>query len=130
MVPSEFQSFFIASSGAAAALVGLLFVAVSLSPERNVTRRAPVERQAVAGGAFTALINAFFISIAALIPHLDYGLLTIPFSAFSLVATIPQAWVLLRLRKGWKSLVRRLFLILMALGLYGFELQNGVGLAR
>ena len=130
MVPSEFQSFFIASSGASAALVGLLFVAVSLSPERNVSRRAPVERQAVAGGAFTALINAFFVSLVALVPHLGYGTLTIPFSALSLVATIPQAWVLLRLRKGWKSLLRRLFLILTAFGLYGYELSNGVGLIR
>ena len=61
MIPAEFTNFFIASAGAGAALVGLLFVAVSLAPEQIVTRGAPVERRAVAGSAFTALINAFFI---------------------------------------------------------------------
>lgn len=59
MVPPEFANFFIASAGAGAALVGLLFVAISLAPEQIVTRRAPVERQAVAGSAFTSLVNAF-----------------------------------------------------------------------
>src|SRR6266852_5521859 len=61
VVPPEFANFFIASASAGAALVGLLFVAVSIAPEQLVTRRAPVERQAVAGSAFTALMNAFFI---------------------------------------------------------------------
>jgi hypothetical protein len=61
VVPPEFLNFFTASTGAGAALVGLLFVAVSLAPEQIVTLQAPVERQAVAGSAFTALINAFFI---------------------------------------------------------------------
>ena len=68
MVPPEFANFFIAGASAGAALVGLLFVAVSIAPERMVTRRAPIERQAVAGSAFTALINAFLLSLAALIP--------------------------------------------------------------
>lgn len=53
MVPADFANFFIASAGAGAALVGLLFVAVSLAPQQIVTRRAPMERQAVAGSAFT-----------------------------------------------------------------------------
>jgi hypothetical protein len=67
VVPPEFANFFIASASAGAALVGLLFVAVSIAPEQIVTHRAPMERQAVAGGAFTALINAFFSSLAALL---------------------------------------------------------------
>ena len=95
MVPSEFVSFFIASTGAAAALAGLLFVAVSLAPEQIVTRQAPVERQAVAGSAFTALINAFFISLVALIPHFNFGTLIVPFSFVSLLTSLFQAWTLL-----------------------------------
>ena len=42
MVPEDFANFFIASASTGAALVGLLFVAVSLAPEQIVTRRAPV----------------------------------------------------------------------------------------
>jgi len=68
MVPPELSNYFLATAGAGAALIGLLFVAVSIAPEQIVTRRAPMERQAVAASTFTALLNAFFISLGALIP--------------------------------------------------------------
>jgi len=125
VVPPEFANFFIASASAGAALVGLLFVAVSLAPEQIVTRRAPMERQAVAGSAFTALMNAFFISLFALIPHFNTGSGIVPFSGLCLLTSLIQAWQLLRLRKGWRSLLRRAFLVLLSVALYGLELVNG-----
>ena len=128
MVPSEFVNFFIASTGAAAALAGLLFVAVSLAPERIVTLQAPVERQAVAGSAFTALITAFFLSIAALIPHFNLGTFVVPFSCVSLLTTLFQAWALLRPFKSWPSFLRRAIMVLLSLFLYGSALWQGVGL--
>jgi hypothetical protein len=128
MVPPEFANFFIASASAGAALVGLLFVAVSLAPEQIVTRHAPMERQAVAGSAFTALINAFFLSLVALIPHIDFGLVIVPVSGLCLVISLIQAWPLLRRRKGWQSLLRRAFLVVLSVGLYGLELLNGLQL--
>src|SRR6266700_3307128 len=106
VVPPEFANFFIASASAGAALVGLLFVAVSIAPEQMVTRRAPMERQAVAGSAFTALMNAFFISLVALIPHFNVGFVIVPFISLCLVTTLIQAWQLLRLRKGWLNPLR------------------------
>jgi hypothetical protein len=68
MLPPELSNFFLATAGAGAALIGLLFVAVSIAPEQIATRRAPLERQAVAASTFTALVNAFFISLGALFP--------------------------------------------------------------
>ena len=94
-----------------------------------VTRRAPVEQQAVAGSAFTALINAFFISLLALIPHLNVGTLIVPFICLCLVTTLIQPWQLLRLRKGWQSFLRRAFLVVLSLVLYGFELLNALHLS-
>ena len=129
MVPPEFLNFFIASTSAGAALVGLLFVAVSIAPEQMVTRRAPVERQAVAGSAFTALINAFFISLVALIPHLNVGSVVVPFICLCLVTTLVQAWQLLRLPKGWQSFLRRASLVVLSLVLYGLELLNALHLS-
>ena len=128
MVPPEFANFFIASASAGAALVGLLFVAVSLAPEQMVTRQAPMERQAVAGSAFTALINAFFLSLVALIPRFNFGSVIVPVSSICLVTSLIQAWQLLKLRKGWQSLLRRAFLVLLSIGLYGSELLNGLQL--
>ena len=128
VVPPELANFFIASASAGAALVGLLFVAVSIAPEHTVARRAPMERQAVAGSAFTALINAFFISLVALIPHVNFGLLIFPFISVFLLSSLMQAWQLLRLRKGWPSFLRRAFLVFLSLVLYGFELVNALQL--
>ncbi|HLH63961.1 MAG TPA: hypothetical protein VKV20_19975 [Ktedonobacteraceae bacterium] len=84
MVPPQFANFFVASASAGAALVGLLFVAVSIAPQQTVTRRAPIEQQVVAGGAFTALINAFFLSLVTLIPNFSFGTIILPFSALCL----------------------------------------------
>ena len=128
MVPPEFANFFIASAGAGAALVGLLFVAVSIAPEQMVTRRAPMERQAVAGSAFTALMHAFFISLVALIPHFNVGFVIVPFISLCLLTTLIQAWQLLRLRKSWLSLLRRTFLVVLSVVLYVLELANALQL--
>ena len=125
MVPSEFANFFIASASAGGALVGLLFVAVSIAPEQIVAAQAPVERQAVAGSAFTALMNAFFISLFALIPNFNIGFIIIPFSFVCLLTSLIQAWRLLRRTNNWQSLLRRAFLVLLSLTLYGLEMWNG-----
>jgi hypothetical protein len=82
----QFTSFFVASAGAGAALVGLLFVAISVNPGRNAGPSAPPERQAVAASAFTALINAFFFSLAALIAADSLGAIAITVSIFSIIA--------------------------------------------
>jgi hypothetical protein len=88
MQTPDFTSFFVASAGAGAALVGLLFVAISVNPGRNAGPSAPPERQAVAASAFTALINAFFLSLAALISSNTLGGVAMAVSAVSIVATL------------------------------------------
>ena len=125
MVPPEFANFFIASASAGGALVGLLFVAVSIAPEKIVAAQAPIERQAVAGSAFTALMNAFFISLFALIPNFNIGFVIMPFSFICLLTSLIQAWRLLRWTNNWLGLLRRAFLVLISVALYGLELWNG-----
>jgi hypothetical protein len=125
VVPPEFANFFIASASAGGALVGLLFVAVSIAPEQIVAAQAPVERQAVAGSAFTALINAFFISLFALIPNFNIGFVIMPFSFICLLTSFIQAWRLLRRTNNWQSFLRRAFLVIISFALYGLELWNG-----
>jgi hypothetical protein len=69
----------------------------------------------------------FFISLVALIPHLNFGAFIAPCSSLSLLTSLIQACSLLRVRKGWQSFLRRAFLAFLNLGLYGLELRNGVG---
>jgi hypothetical protein len=88
MQSPDFTTFFLASAGAGAALVGLLFVAVSVNPGRNAGLSAPPERQAVSASAYTALINAFFISLVSLISSDSLGGAAIVVGAVSLIATV------------------------------------------
>ena len=120
MVPPELSNYFLATAGAGAALIGLLFVAVSIAPEQIVTRRAPLDRQAVAASTFTALLNAFFISLGALIPG-SLGTLALLMSTLGLLNSLTLGGHLLRHPKNWQNLFRRVFLILASLGIYGAE---------
>jgi hypothetical protein len=88
MQTPDFTNFFLASAGAGAALVGLLFVAISVNPGRNAGPSAPPERQAVAASAFTALINAFFISLVSLIAADSLGGVAIIVGTISFVSTL------------------------------------------
>ena len=125
MVPPQFTNFFLASSGAAAALVGLLFVAISVAPEHIVQANAPIERQAMAASSFTALLNAFFISLGALIP-LNIGTLTLIMSVLGIINSSVLAWNLLNKRGRWQNVVRRVYLILVSFIIYGYELYYAI----
>ena len=125
MVPPQFTNFFLASSGAAAALVGLLFVAISVAPEHIVQANAPIERQAMAASSFTALLNAFFISLGALIP-LNIGTLTLIMSVLGIINSSVLAWNLLKKRGSWQNVVRRVYLILVSFIIYGYEFYYAI----
>ena len=130
MVPAAFANFFVASTGAGAALVGLLFVAVSIAPEQTVLEGASLERRALATSVFTALLNAFFISLAALIPSSNLGWTALVLSLVGLSNTLTLGWNLLSQRSHWRNMVRRVFILVVSLVLYGFELYYAVQLFR
>ena len=79
MVPSNYANFFTTAATSGGALIGLLFVAISLAPERTVLTSAPIESRIVAGSTFTALLNAFFISLGALFPDSNIGWFALTF---------------------------------------------------
>ncbi len=126
MVSPGLVSFFTASVGAGAALIGLIFVAVSIAPEKTVMVGAPLERQAVAASAYTALLNAFFISLFALIPGTSIGWVALVMSCSGLWSTVFLGWSLLKHPAGWQSTMRRLFMILAGIILYGYELYAAI----
>lgn len=127
MVPEAFHDYFVASTGAGAALVGLLFVAVSIAPEQTVMSGAPVERQAVATSAYTALLNAFFLSLVALLPQTNLGWAALVLSLIGLANHFILGWNLSRhSSRRWLSTIRRAVLILAGFLLYGYELYNAI----
>ena len=72
VVPDAFTTFFATTAAVAGALIGLLFVAISVAPVRDAPALR-VETDVRAGVAFSALINTLVISLFALIPHIDLG---------------------------------------------------------
>jgi hypothetical protein len=91
----HYESFFIASAGASAAILGLLVVAVSVvnADDENPTTREL--RTVLAGSAFVALVDIFIVSIVALTGgSVVFGLSSLAMATVGLVATrqlIPRA---------------------------------------
>ncbi len=126
-MPSDFQPFFTASVAASAALIGLLFVSVSIAPERVFGPAAEATRQAQALSAFTALANIFFISMASLIPNSPFGIVM---TIIALPAVL-QTLLLLRLIPHWREahiVWRGLFLFLVSAAIYTYEIVLGIEL--
>lgn len=133
----DFNTYFAAMAGAGAALIGLLFVAISINPKRIFGRRARRERQAVAASSFTALVNGFFISSAALLPNANVGALPLVFGATSMLYSVTSGVQIVRGEaqreagaRRWRSVGRVLFMIVGTVVLYGFELATAFRLIQ
>ncbi len=128
MVPPEYANFFIAATGAGGALIGLLFVAVSIVPERTVKASAPVESRAVSSSTFVALFNTFFISLAAVLPHWNISYIVFFVSLIGVLDSLSYAWNMLRPWPSWQNVLRRIWLTLGSLFLYTYELVIAIQL--
>jgi hypothetical protein len=115
---AEYHDFYGASVGAAAALIGLLFVAISIAPERTFGEGADRQRRANAERAFTALLNVFFVSLAALLPHASLDAIAV-IAGMALVQTarlVLDAWRAPGERVPWNQLG------LISVAIYAIEL--------
>jgi len=129
MVPAAWANYFLASTGASSALIGLLFVAVAVAPERVFGRGASAERRVQAGSAFTALLNAFFISLFALMPNTNIGFVALILGLIGLANTLSLARHF-RHDRDAGPLGQRLGMLLVSLGIYGLEVWFAVALLR
>lgn len=129
MIPQEFLTFFAASLAADGALIGLLFVAIAIEPERTFGSSAALERELAANGAFTGLVNAFLISMLALIPKINVGFAVNVIAGFSLLNTLVHAADKLR-RGGNSTYARSVFYTIGGLLVYGLEIFYGGQLIR
>ena len=130
MIPDTYITFMQGSTGASAALLGLLFVAIPRAPARTVGPTAPVGRRATAESTFTALVNVFFISLVGMVPGTNIGLVAVILALIGLVGTLRLGGDYRQTHLTRQGHARAVTLLLASLVVYALELVYAVQLLR
>ena len=81
---SDYFNFMTVSTGAAAALIGLLFVSISFRFNEIFGVNGSSNSKRLASASFTGLANAFALSLFAIIPKSSMGIAVILMSLFAI----------------------------------------------
>ena len=128
----HYESFFITSAGASAAILGLLVVAVSVvnADDANPTTREL--RTVLAGSAFVALVDIFIVSIVALTGgSVVFGLSSLAMATVGLLATrrlIARAKLAGNFSRGSRTRTLNISFASISVGCYSVQLVLAVAL--
>ena len=137
MAPEDFTEFFLASAGTGGAFVGLLFVAISIAPQRTFddVNGMSAPRQHLAEATFLTLANGFVVSSIALVPTVNVGWLVLFLGLLGAVAAARLGTLIARFhrhgrvrRPPWRHLLRVAGVTYLAVGVYLFEALLGLRL--
>jgi hypothetical protein len=113
MVPEGLREFFAASAGVAGALIGLLFVAITVASERLARPEDGGQLNRIrASAALTAFTNALVVSLLALGPGQTIGPTAVAVAGTGLTFITASLLSLVRLRQvHWRTLRDALFMV-------------------
>jgi hypothetical protein len=130
-VVGHYESFFTASAGASAAILGLLVVAVSVVNADDADSTTRERRTVLAGSAFVALVDIFFVSIVALTGgSVVFGLSSLAMATVGLLSTrrmIPRAKQAGNFSRGFPT--RKLNIAFASISAGGYAVQLGLAAA-
>jgi hypothetical protein len=128
VVPESIHDFFLASGSASGALIGLLFVAISVAGERVTRADAGAQLNRVrASSALTAFTNALAVSLFALVPGHKIGPAAAAAAVGGLAFVAAAVLSLIRLRQGRRRDTLRHAVLLVGLAVtFVIQLIEGV----
>jgi hypothetical protein len=122
MAPPALHDLFLASAGVAGALVGLLFVAISVAGERLSAEEGEQVHRVRAAAALTSFTNALVISLFALVPGVSLGWTAFAVSISGLAFVVASLVSVYRVYEAEEIALRELLFLLGLIVIFGFQL--------
>lgn len=126
MVTDAYRDFFIAVAGSTGALIGLLFVAVTIAPERGLQADTRLEFRSRASAALLMFSSALFLSLAALVPGVTIGWWAIALAIVVVAFAAATARLIAGAGGSWRSHWRSLGLVVALLAVALLEGYAGI----
>lgn len=128
---NAYYPYFGGCAAVAGTLIGLLFVAISVSPHKDVGRDAPLSFQVQAAVAFVALVDALVVALVGLLPgnNFSFGGTAVILACVGISSTIGMAMLTLRRWPGRRHLWGLVMIPVLGV-LFILQLVNGIDMVR